>query len=62
MITVPTELIVELEKIQKRFIWPTKPKQLKTKQKSSDFKDGGLKNVDIDKKDNKPLMLLDKKT
>ena len=26
MIKVPTEIIVELEKIQKRFIWPTKPK------------------------------------
>ena len=26
MIKVPTEIIVELKKIQKRFIWPTKPK------------------------------------
>ena len=26
MIRVPAELIVDLEKIEKRFIWPTKPK------------------------------------
>ena len=31
MIKVPREIIVQLKKIQKRFIWPTKPK-LKTKQ------------------------------
>ena len=49
MIKVPTEIIVELEKIQKRFIWPTKPK-IKNETISSDFKDGGLKNVDINKK------------
>ena len=48
MIKVPTEIIVELEKIQKRFIWPTKPK-IKNETISSDFKDGGLKNVDINK-------------
>ena len=49
MIKVPTEIIVDLEKTQKRFIWPTKPK-IKNKTISSDFKDGGLKNVDINKK------------
>ena len=45
MIKVPTEIIVELEKIQKRFIWPTKPK-IKNETISSYFKDGGLKNED----------------
>ena len=49
MIKVPTEIIAELEKIQKRFLWPTKPK-IKNETISSDFKDGGLKNVDINKK------------
>ena len=49
MIKVPTEIIVEWEKIQKRFIWPTKPK-IKTEKISSDFKDGVLKNVDINQK------------
>ena len=38
MIKLPTEIIVELEKIQKQFIWPTKPK-IKTEKISSDFKD-----------------------
>ena len=61
MIKVPTEIIVELEKIQKRFIWPTKPK-IKNETISSDFKDGSLKNVDINKKGSKSSMLLDKKT
>ena len=49
MTRVPTELIVELEKIQKQFIWPTKPK-IKNETISSAFEDGGLKNVDINKK------------
>ena len=49
MIKVPTEIIVELEKIQKRFIWPTKPK-IKNETISSYFKDGSLKNVVINKK------------
>ena len=34
---------------KKRFIWPSKPK-IKNEAISSDFKDGGLKNVDINKK------------
>ena len=55
MIKVQTEIVVELDKIQKRFIWPTKPK-IKSKTISSDFKDGSLK------KDSNPSMLLDKKT
>ena len=49
MIKVPTEIIVELEKIQNRFIWPTKPK-IKNETISSNFKDRGFKNVDINKK------------
>ena len=46
---VPTEIIIELEKIQKRFIWPTKPK-IKSETTSSDYKDGSIKNVGINKK------------
>ena len=49
MIKVPTEIIAELEKNQKRFLCPTKPK-IKNETISSDFKDGGLENVDINKK------------
>ena len=49
MIKVPVETIVELEKIQKRFIWPSTPK-IKNETISFDFKHGGLKNVHINKK------------
>ena len=49
MIKFPTEIIIEFEKIQKRFIWPSKPK-IKNKTISSSFKDRGLKNLDINKK------------
>ena len=35
--------------MQKQFIWSTKPK-IKNETISSDFKDRGLKNVDINKK------------
>ena len=49
MIKFPTEIIIELEKIQKQFIWPSKPK-IKNKTISSGFKDRGLKNLDINKK------------
>ena len=49
MIKFPTEIIIEFEKIQKRFIWPSKPK-IKNKTISSGFKDRGLKNLDINKK------------
>ena len=41
---VPTELISELEWIQKTFLWPSKTK---IKNECSDFKYGGLKNVNI---------------
>ena len=49
MIKVPAETINELEKIQKRFIWPSKPK-IKNQTISSNFEDRGLKNIDINKK------------
>ena len=46
--------------IQKRFIWSVTPR-IKDETPSSNFKNGGLKNVDKNK-DSEPLMLLDKKT
>ena len=49
MIKVPAEIRDELEKIQKRFIWPSKPK-IKNQTISSNFEDRGFKNVDINKK------------
>ena len=46
---VPTEIISELERIQKTFLWPSKQK-IKNETLCSDFKHGGLKNVNIQKK------------
>ena len=46
---VPTEIISELERIQKTFLWTSKPK-IKNETLCSDFKYGGLKNVNIQKK------------
>ena len=46
---VPTEIISELERIQKTFLWPSKPK-IKNETLCSDFKHGGLENVNIQKK------------
>ena len=46
---VPTEIICELERIQKTFFWPSKPK-IKNETLCSDFNHGGLKNVNIQKK------------
>ena len=46
---VHTEILSELERLQKTFLWPSKPK-LKNETLYSDFKHGGLKNVNIEKK------------
>ena len=45
---VPTEIISELERIQKAFLWPSKPK-IKNETLCSEFTHGGLKNVNIQK-------------
>ena len=49
MVKDPSEILAELEKIQKRFIWPAKPK-IKTETMSSNFKDASLKNANTEKK------------
>ena len=46
---VPTEIMIELERIQKTFLWPSKPK-IKKETLRSDFKHGGLKNFNMQKK------------
>ena len=46
---VTTEIISELERIQKTFLRPSKPK-IKNETLCSDFEHGGLKNVYIKKK------------
>ena len=45
----PAEIISELKRTQKTFLWPSKP-NIKNETLSSDFKHGGLKNVNIPKK------------
>ena len=44
-----TEIISELVRIQKTFLWSSKPK-IKNETLSSDFKHGGLTNFSIHKK------------
>ena len=46
---VSTEIVSELERIQKTFPWLSKPK-IKNETLCSDFKHGGLKNFNIQKK------------
>ena len=46
---VPTKIISKPERIQKTFLWPSKPK-MKKEILYSDFKHGGLKNANIQKK------------
>ena len=46
---VLTEIICELETMQKTFLWPSKSK-IKNETLCSDLKYGGLKNVNIQKK------------
>ena len=46
---VPTEIITELERIQKTFMWPSKQK-IKKESLCSEFKHGSLKNVNTQKK------------
>lgn len=59
LIRVPAETIVELEKIQKRFIWTSQIK-IKSETISSDFKEGVLK-MQIKLKEIQSSMLSDKK-
>ena len=46
---VPTEITSELQRIQKTFLWSSKPK-IKNETICSDFEHGGLKNVNMQKK------------
>ena len=60
MSKVPAEIISELKRIQKSFLWPSKT-NIKNEIISFDFKHGGLKNVNIQKKNNRSSMLLGEK-
>ena len=44
---IPHQVVKELEKIQKSFLWKNSTPKIKHEIISRDYKDGGLKNVDI---------------
>ena len=60
MSKIPKDIISELKKIQKTFLWLSKPK-IKNETLCFDLKHGGLKNFNIQKK-NKSSMVLGEKT
>ena len=47
---IPIYVVTELEKIQKSFLWENSTSKIKHDTLCNDYKDGGLKNVDIRKK------------
>ena len=47
MTTAPKQIINELEKIQKAFLWKNSTRKIKHETLCNDHKAGGLKNVDI---------------
>ena len=49
VIPIPIYVVTELETIQKSFLWDNSTSKIKHATLCSDYKDGGLKNVDIQK-------------
>ena len=47
LLTNTTNIIDELEKVQKKFIWNNSTAKIKQETLRMDYKNGGLKNVDI---------------
>ena len=47
---IPIYVVTELEKIQKSFLWENSTSKIKRNTLCNDYKDGGLKNVDIREK------------
>ena len=47
---IPNYIVTELEKIGKSFLWVNSTPKIKHNTLSNDYKDGGLKNVDIREK------------
>ena len=48
--TLPNCILVELNKVQKDFIWDNKRAKIKHFTLISDYKDGGLRDIDVDLK------------
>ena len=44
---IPHQVVKELEKIQKSFLWKDSTLKIRHETTCKDYKDGGLKNVDI---------------
>ena len=44
---IPHQVVKELEKIQKSFLWENSAPKMKHETTCKDYKDGGLKNVDV---------------
>ena len=47
---IPNYVATKVEKIHKRFLWANSTPKIKDNILCNDYKDGGLKNVDIQKK------------
>ena len=47
---IPMYVVTELEKIQKSFLWENSTSKIKHDTLCNDYKHGGLKNIDIQKK------------
>ena len=59
---IPHQVVKELEKIQKSFLWKDFTPKIRHETTCKDYKDGGLKNVDVSYKIvYKSTMFLDKK-
>ena len=58
---IPIYVVTELEKIQKSFLWENSTSKIKHDTLCNDYKYGGLKNVDIRKKNYKSSVFMDKK-
>ena len=50
MAHVPKKIIGELEKLQEKFLWKSSTVKIKHSTLIGDYKEGGIKNVDIEAK------------
>ena len=58
---IPIYVVTKLQKIQKKFLWENSTSKIKHDTLCNDYKDGGLKKVDIPKKNYKSSVFMDKK-
>ena len=58
---IPIYVVTKLQKIQKKILWENSTSKIKDDTLCNDYKDGGLKKVDIPKKNYKYSVFMDKK-